>query len=326
MKAATLLVVVLLLTLLAPARAQQSADDNEPPLPQKPGYHWHQTDHSLALVHDGRFVWRSNHRRGVGKPYLHPVALTDGTTLTWFRPADHRWHRALWFTWKKINGIVYWEENAEGISPGQTEVVAVKADTANDHSARIEMDLSFHPPDKPAVLTERRTIRFSPPQPDGSYHIDWQGTFTAADRDVVLDRTPIPGQPGGVGHGGYAGLSVRMAKHTRGWQVVNSEGIAEAKTHGQNARWLLVTGKTPSGGPAAVAIFDHPKNLRHPSPWYVAKGMPYYSPAVLFNKPFTLPAGESLTLRYRILIRSGEIDAPRVEKQWREFVEPGSRD
>ena len=110
-----------------------------------------------------------------------------------------------------------------------------------------------------------------------------------------------------------------MAKQTRGWRVVNSEGIAEAKTHGQNARWLLITGKTPSGDPAAVAIFDHPKNLRHPSPWYVTKGMPYYSPAVLFNKPYTLPAGESLTLRYRILIRSGEIDANRVEKQWREW-------
>ena len=43
----------------------------------------------------------------------------DGTTLTWFQPADHRWHRALWFTWKKINGIVYWEENAEGLSPAE---------------------------------------------------------------------------------------------------------------------------------------------------------------------------------------------------------------
>ena len=40
---------------------------------------------------------------------------------------------------------------------GRIEVTGVKAATAEDHSARIDLDLSFHPPGKPAVLTERRS-------------------------------------------------------------------------------------------------------------------------------------------------------------------------
>ncbi len=284
------------------------------------GYQWQQTEDSLALVHDGQVVWRSNHPAGEGKPYLHPVALTDGTSLTWLKPADHPWHRAVWFTWKKINGLVYWEENRQGLSQGRTEVLAVKTVADDDHCARIELDLSFHPPGKPAVLTEKRIITIGLPRDDGSYTIDWLGTFTAPGEDAVLERTPIPNQPGGVGHGGYAGLSFRMAKETRGWNVINSEGLTDGKTHGQKARWLAVSGKTPDGKPAGIAIFDHPDNLRYPSRWYVAKGMPYVSPAVLFSEPYTLRAGKSLSLRYRILIRPGIMDSDVAQREWETFA------
>ena len=58
--------------------------------------------------------------------------------------------------------------------------------------------MKYHPPGKPAVLTEKRTLEVSPPAADGAYFIDWLGVFTAGDTDVLLDRTPILGQPNGV--------------------------------------------------------------------------------------------------------------------------------
>ena len=299
----------------------------ERPKTQTPtGFAWKQTDDSLALTHDNHVVWQSNHRRGIGKPCLHPVGLIDGTRLTWFRPADHPWHRAVWFAWKKINGTIYWEEGKDGLSPGRNEVVRVEVKTHDDHSARIEIDLTYHLPEAPPVLRENRVIEFSSPGPDGSYSIDWTGTFTAGKEDVVFDRTSIPGEPGGVGHGGYAGLSVRMAEETRSWKAVNDRGTTDDQCNGKSARWMRVTGTTASGQKAGVAILDHPANLRHPSPWYVTKGMPYYSPAVLFRAPYTLPAGKSLTLRYRILIDAEAADTDRGERRrmkeaWESFIE-----
>ncbi|MHC4198509.1 MAG: DUF6807 family protein [Planctomycetota bacterium] len=186
-------------------------------------------------------------------------------------------------------------------------------------SARIEMDLSYHPPGKPALMTEKCLMELSAPDKTGSYRIDWQSVFTAADVDVKLDRTPIKGERGGKGWGGYAGLSLRMAKSTRGWRFVDSEGRMDEKGHGQKARWMDFFGNTASGRAAGVAVFDHPENLRHPSPWYVAKGMPYFSPALLFNKPYTLAAGKSLTLRYRVLVHSGPADRNRLQKEWEAF-------
>ena len=84
--------------------------------------------------------------------------------------------------------------------------------------------MSYHPPGKPAVLTELRTLEVSPPAADRSYFIDWLGVFTAGDGDVRLDRTPILGEPHGVSHGGYAGVSLRLAPALRGWQFADSEG------------------------------------------------------------------------------------------------------
>lgn len=92
--------------------------------------------------------------------------------------------------------------------------------------------------------------------------------------------------------------------------------------HGKAARWLdyhAVIDK--KGRTAGVTIFDHPDNLRHPSPWYISfGGMPYFSPAPIFHKPYTLSAGDSFTLRYRILVHPGRGDRQVLEREYKEFA------
>jgi len=290
-------------------------------MPATMSYDWRQTDSSVAVLNRGQVVWQVNFDKNEGKPYLHPVGLTDGTVLTCLRPADHRWHRALWFSWKHINGLNYWEEDPKtGLSQGRTEVVDVKVRPHRDRSGDIEMTLSYHPPGEQAVLMEKRLLAVSAPDENGRYHIDWHSTFTAGEKDVLLDRTPIPGEENGKGFGGYAGLSVRMAKATRGWQFTDSEARKDKEAHGKKARWVDFSGEIGEGKAAGITIFDHPENLRHPSPWYVEKGMPYFSPAVLFNKPYTLGAGKSLTLRYRVLIHPGRTDRDMLEGEWKTYL------
>ncbi|MBA7706112.1 hypothetical protein ES703_114958 [subsurface metagenome] len=48
--------------------------------------------------------------------------------------------------------------------------------------------------------------------------------------------------------------------------------------------------------------------------------MPYFSPAVLFDKAYTLPAGKGLTLRYRILIHPGLADRDILKSEWNAFL------
>jgi hypothetical protein len=147
-------------------------------------------------------------------------------------------------------------------------------------------------------LTEQRTIEISAPA-NGSYEIEWTSEFTSVTH-VSLTRTPPPGESDGKPWGGYAGLSLRLNKTTGGWTFSSSSGATGVTAlHGKPASWLKFSAGTNL---PAVTIFDRAQNLRYPSPWYVNQEMPFFGPALLFNKPLTLSPGEKLVLHYKILV------------------------
>jgi len=307
--------------LLLSQSVQVLADDAVGP---KPCYDWRQTDNSLALLNNGRVIWQFNFDKNQGKPYFHPVSLIDGIELTWYRPPDHPWHYGLWFSWKYINGLNYWEEDRKtGLSEGRTEIKSIEVKSRDDYSAQIAIQLSYHPPGQPEVLAESCRIHITKPDEEGRYRIDWSSRFTAGDTDVLLDRTPIPGEKGGQSWGGYAGLSVRLAKDVTDWQLIDSEGRRNLEAHGEKTRWMNFSGRAAESTDFSIAIFDHPENLRHPSPGFVIMDpkvpFGYFSPALLFNKPYTLPAGKSLSLKYRLLISPGRAKKNQLEAEWKSF-------
>jgi|GEM_PF-206493 len=285
-----------------------------PPLsePGKDALVWEHAPGALSLLNNGRTVWRFNHDPGHAKPFFHPVALKDGTCLTWNSPPDHPWHHALWFSWKLINGLNYWEEDkATGASQGRTSWESPQIEARPDFSATIRQALRYAPPGEAPVLGELRTVDISAPAADGGYRLDWTLAFTALAEQVTLDRTPIPGEPNGVDYGGYAGLSVRLARDLVDWKIANADGLAGAAGHRKPAAAMEFSG-TVGPTAAGIAILDHPANLNAPSPWFVVAdaGTPfgYFSPAVVCLKPHTLRKGEAITLRYRVMVHPGALD------------------
>jgi hypothetical protein len=79
-----------------------------------------------------------------------------------------------------------------------------------------------------------------------------------------------------------------------------------------------------------VAIFDDPRNLRHPT-WWMARDYGLYG-ANPFGKHFyeklqdahagdyTVPAGGSLTLRYRFYFHLGDTAAAHVAEHYADFL------
>lgn len=291
----------------------------------RPGHlMWRQTGNSLALLNEGNIVWQLNYDKRYDKPYFHPIALADGTVLTDNGPADHPWHRGLWWSWKFINGVNYWEENPKTrLAPGRSEITGVKVTTRPDGNAEAQFTVEYHPPGKAVKVSEKRTLKVSPPDEKGVYRIDWTSTFSADDGDVLFGRTPIIGEPCGVIWGGYAGLSVRLAKDAGNWRAADSEGhVFDKEFNNAKARWLDYTIQAGSAGTeAGIAILDHPSNPRHPTPWYVILGDPmrYFSPAFIYDQPFTLASGKLLKLRYRVLVHPGRTDRKWLENEWANF-------
>ena len=263
-----------------------------------PAWNWRGEASSVALCNGTAVVWRLVYDAAQPKSYIHPLATVDGTVLTALRPPDHVWHRGLWFSWKFINGVNYWEEDkTTGRSAGLTELTGARVQTNADYSARAELSFSYHPPEKPAVMTEQRTLVVSAPDAAGCYTVDWTAEFTVGAEPVQLDRTP-PYSKGGMKWGGYAGLSLRFPSGIKGWTFRTSEGkTGAAEANGEKARWVDFSGPV-----AGITVFNHPANPRHPSLWYLNESLPYFSPAVLYDAPMELKPGATMTLRYRVLV------------------------
>ena len=298
------------------AETRRVSRESPPPGPPGSKFSWRQTETSVALLNDKHVVWRHVHDRKIGKPYMR-IGLLDGTELTrpWPIPkgysrSDHTWHRALWWSWKAIDGVNYWEKNQQGTDP-----VKVKVTTNADGSARILMTISYHLPDKPPVVREERLIEVGPPDVAGGYLIKWRATFTpAGKKDVVFNRNS------------YGGFAIRMAAEfcgdpkagKPGWTFVRSQ--EQKKTKG--ARWMAYCGVAQNGKPAGIAIFDHPDNPRHPALWQTRSHYPYLNPSFTCEEDYTLSPGKPLVLKYGVLVHDGKATGETLEKAWRNFASP----
>ena len=280
---------------------------------------------SLALLGPSGALWRFRFDAALDMPYFHPLNSIDGRTLTADRPLDHPWHHGLWFSWKFIDKVNYWEIDPRTLHPaGRTSWSDVRVAARDDHSARIALDLAYRPAGEDVpVLTEKRVIEISAPDAEGVYAIDWTAEFTAA-RAVVLDRTPLPGEPGGQTYGGYAGLSLRLALKYDDRALMTIDGpvskMPDDRYRGRHA--AVDYSGILDGEPAGVAICDHPQNPRTPTPWYAIRSadMSFFTPALLCYGPLELKAGERITLRYRVFVHAGRWSAARLRTEYEHFA------
>ncbi len=284
---------------------------------------WEKKKNSLALQINDQIVWQYNFNKVEGKPYFHPLSTVDGTELTWLRPEDHPWHRAVWFSWKYINGVNYWEEDRKtGKSEGITKLKSVDYSVNDDFEADFKLEIAYHALGKDDLLKEKRSIHISSPDENGNYFMDWESVFTVLVDEVTLDRTPLAHEPNGKSFGGYAGFSARLNKNLWDVKAVN-DNFENGELHGKASKWITYDMKDLKGQNVSVTIFDHPQNLHHPNKWYITTSTNhpfyYFSLAMLFDSKLTLRKGEQVHLKYRLLVSPTQVDQQLIKLNWENF-------
>ena len=179
-------------------------------------------------------------------------------------------------------------------------------------------DLEWIRPDRETVaLREHREISTAM-LGDDAYALDWDVTLRAP-HDVVLDRTPHDGT-----WGGYSGLALRGRADWTDTRLLLTDGEPKGRVAPQRSRWCDL-----SSARAGVCILDHPENPGHPVDFYAScrAGDGYGDgwantvyPAILWNGPRLLPAGESLRLRYRVVVHDGAWTAPAADAAWEAYA------
>jgi len=259
------------------------------------------------------------------RPYFYPVIGPTGVPVNRHWPMgdgpdeahDHPHHKSLWYTHGDVNGVDFW---ADGNSKGRVVHDKFLEISSGRDVGVIKQQNKWVTANGKIVCTDTRTHRFYN-RPEGqcmdldvTIHAS-QGKVTMGDTkegSMAIRLTPTMRLKGKVGQG----------------HIINSEGLTDGKTWGKRAAWCDYYGPV-AGKVVGVAIFDHPKNPKHPTWWHVRDyGLFAANPFGVHNfesKPagtgnIEIPAGESLTFRYRFYFHKGDDKEGKVAEHYRAYV------
>jgi len=278
----------------------------------KPLYSWMESDTTFTLLNHKEIVWQFNYRDRFQRPYFHPLTVNN-TMITCVSPPDHPWHLGMWFCWKYINHLNYWEylnENRSAKtgfkSEGSTEIMNSKIIRNTDYTCDIQLNINYHPLKGETVMSEERSYHVSVPDKDGNYFIDEDHLFKVLADSIVLDRTP-PAIRGGRIQGGYAGISIRFNQDFTTPVFKSSGDTLQCK----KCDWQYYGFTSLTGKKVGIKIEQDPKYRSSTSSWYIINDplIPFYyfSPAVIFDRPVILKKGTNWRLKYRIQMIEGEL-------------------
>lgn len=277
---------------------------------------------------------------GASRPYCYPVLLADGTGLTRDFPMkntpgedlDHPHHRALMFAHGSANGIDFWNEGkAGGNTPKGRTVHDGSLEITDGDPGSLRTRNRWLSPEGKLIATDETTIRFRDAG-HGNRMLDYEVTIRA------LPDTPLL-----LGDSKEGTMAIRVAQwltlpHKMSGKeipgvghLLTSTGVRDKEVWGKRAAWCDYYA-VRDGRTYGVAIFDHPSNLRHPT-WWMARDYGLFAANPFGQHEFepekkhprgmgdhTIPAGGSLTLRYRFYFHAGDPATAKVADHYAAYA------
>jgi hypothetical protein len=260
------------------------------------------------------------------RPYFYPLIGPGKAHMTRNWPMqnppgeehDHPHHRSLWFAHIDLNKHDFWSE-AKGfgkiVHDGFDEI------KSGEESGVIRSKDKWVASDGTVVCTDDRTFRVYAPKEGSERMFDFEVTIHASNGELTF------------GDNKDGMMAIRLAETMRlkggHGHIVNSEGVRDDTAWGKRANWCDYYGPV-DGKTVGVAIFDHPSNPRHPTWWHVrdyglfaANPFGRHDFEKLSDKSagnLKVPAGESITFRYRFLIHDGDEKEGKVAANYEAYV------
>ncbi|MEX2140570.1 MAG: PmoA family protein [Pirellulales bacterium] len=289
------------------------------------------SDDKVTIKIDGKLFTEYLTKSG-SKPILWPVIGPTGAPMTRSYPmekvageaTDHVHQRSFWFTHGNVNGIDFWSEGAKAGKQNHKEFVRVEGGrqaiviTRNDWVA----------PDGKKLLQDERQLTFFPLA--DARVIDFDITLTASADQVTFGDTK---------EGSFGIRIAETARPDRGaGRILNSEGqvddastVKKPQTWGKRASWVDYSGpvKDAAGKKhvAGITILNHPASFRFPTYWHVRTyGLFAANPFGVHDFEgksteegagnHTLKQGQTMRLKYRVILHAGLGDAPQFQKMF----------
>lgn len=281
----------------------------------------------LRVEIDGK-LFTEYYFKDVPRPYCYPVIGPGEAPMTrnWPMRAtpdeehDHPHHRSFWFAHGSINGQDFWSEEKGFGKTVHEKFTKIKS---GKKVGIISSRNNWVAADGTVVCTDDRTLRIYEPTRPEERMVDFEITLHASHGPLTFGDTKE----------GTMALRIAETMRLKGpvghGHIINSEGVRDGQTWGKRADWCDYYGPVDDKT-VGVAIFDHPKNPRHPTWWHVRDyGLFAANPFGKHNFEnlrdktagnLTVPAGGDLTLRYRFYFHQGDNLQAKVAQHYQDYV------
>lgn len=287
------------------------------------------------------------------KPALYPLKTPSGVEITRGYPldpkpgerVDHPHHIGLWFNYGNVNGLDFWNNSSAIPEDRQDEMGHIAHWGVNEirngtDSGALVVTSGWLSPDNRVLLREETRYVFHK-RPDARI-VDRICTLTATGERVNMHDNkegmlglrvtraleyPSERPLRLTGKDGKPMEEPVMENEGVTGEYESSEGITGVEVWGTRAKWMKLSGVV-ADQPVTVAILDHPDNVGYPTFWH-ARAYGLFAANPLGQAVFTegdmqlnyeLPAGESTSFKYRILILPGRDTADQVEQEYQQWV------
>lgn len=301
----------------------------------------------VDVMVEGKLFTSYQYPSNMEKPYLFPVVAPSGSVITRGFPleprkgerVDHPHHIGIWFNHGNVNGLDFWN-NSSAIPAARKDMygnIVVKqiVKAKSGKKATLSVVSNWNDNKGNTLLVENTQYLFSADK--NSRTIDHIATLTAANGTVTItdnkegmiairvDRAfEMPSNESLIFTDDKGNPTTVRATDNTGvtGMYTSSSGLQGDKVWSSRNDWVLLSG-TKDNVLTTMGVFDHPKNLGYPAHSH-ARGYGLFSTNNLGSQSYvkdhekivvTLKQGESITLRHRFYVTSGDALTPEKANQ-----------
>lgn len=245
--------------------------------------------------------------------YIHPLYNVDGEIVTEDYPSDHYHHRGVFWGWPESssNGRKMDIWTVDGAH--QVFERWLEQDVQKDSATLTVQNAWVFEDESDPVIRETITMKIHAAK-DDVRAIDFRLRF----KNVSSSPFTLLGAI----NKGYGGFNFRPDARNKPFSFTTAKGplkkdVLKIDSPWADVSWTSRDSKTHSG----VAIFQHPSNPDFPHYGWLLRHYGLNGAAWPHEAPHVLAPGESVELKYRLVVHKGSAKDAHIKKRFRAYLE-----
>ncbi|MCY1721325.1 PmoA family protein [Prolixibacteraceae bacterium Z1-6] len=256
--------------------------------------------------------------------FIHPLWSPGGKILTRIQAPDHYHHYGIWGPWTKTHiddrAVDFWNlKSGEGTVKFAGFLSEAEGAVYSGFKAlQQHIDFGGLGEDQIAMneILDVRAWNLG----EGVWMVDYTTSLNSPLKNgIMLDA---------YRYGGGIGWRATEKWHKDNCTVLTSDNKTRVDADGSYARWCMVEGESEvKEGRSGILFLSHPSNRMHPEPMRVwpldannGRGDMYFEFVPIRHDDWKLEPKQNYTLKYRMIIFDGKLDAETAEKYWNSFA------